>query len=688
MTDSDFDDDDDEAVLQLMRATQRPPEPAVSSSIPLSGAPLAELFRAQGEIAILRAQLESLQKLKAEEAARLNDELGSSRNIAKDQIDALKQSVDKLEDEKRFLRNEVKSLSATKRRKLPPSAPNGTDPVSVPVSVPPTSPAPVSASKAAHEPNIQIQDDWLQLCHHLWHYTINGCDRTSMGILSRVCVPVRVELDSNYCVSPDAPILGQIWDYFVHLNHLRLDGAVLKFCELVLTLVELLLGTYHSGQSDLLVSVPFLLSLLYATVSFKPLAVVESLATSLITRISKMVSRFTFVLQLNDEEEEALLNHENVTYQQRLLENFTLVVGLDLLECLAVTSTQFGPEFVRSIWAQRLFDQDLLHSILPENTERFVATVQINVIFNAVEIIFSSLTENGFSTDNEDSNMTLIRSLIKAFLMDIEVKDDFLFYGLNRFIGNNNDLSVLGGVVPEALPSFLNVSFTSVPCPVQAPERNEKETFRILLNHDCHILSLRIRIATLLEIVIASGMGHLVNLPENIKLIVRVIGFEQNLIMHQPRYQYVYMRLQIIGTLVRILFYIIDEHKNINTLIYPETLYEILVVLMRIAFGSDSLAVDAHKLLTEVRKRGALNLVVFNQACELRSRELAHLSIYDHDAVACGQLADAEADFANGLEFPYDSETIEIAREILGVCLNHDEADNLYYNMTSQRPPI
>lgn len=683
MTDSDFDDDDDEAVLQLMRATQRPPDSTLSASIPPSSAPLGELFRAQGEIAILRAQLESLQKLKAEEAARLHGELDLSRDTAKDQIDALKQSVDKLEDEKRFLRNEVKSLSATKRRKLPSSASNGAENVSVTVSA---SPAPVSTSKVTHESTIQIQDDWLRLYHHLWHYTIIGCDRRSLAILSRISVPVPVEIDSNFVISTDAPILSQIWDHFVQLSHLRLDGAVIKFCELVLALVELLLARYHGGQSDLLVSVPFLLSLLYATVSFKPLAVLEPLATLLIARTSRIVSRFTFVLQLNDEEEEALLNHENVTYQQRLLENFTLIVGLDLLELLAVTSTQFGPDIVRNIWTQQLFDRDLLHSILPENTERFVATVQINVIFNAVEIIFSSLTENGFSTGDEESNLTLVRSLIKAFLMDIEVKEDFLFYGLNRFVGNNNDLSVLGDVVPETLPSFLNVSFISVPCPVQVPKRTEKETFRIYLNHDCHILSLRIRIATLLESVVASGMGHLVNLPENIKLIVRVIGFEQNLIIHQPRYPYVYMRLQIIGTLVRILFYIIDEHKNINSLIYPETLYEILVVLMRIAFGSDSLAVDAHKLLTEIRKRGALNLAVFNRACELRSRELSHLSIYDHAAVASGQLADAEADFANGLEFPYDSETIEIAREILGVCLNHDEADNLYYNMTSQRP--
>lgn len=682
MTDSDFDDDDDEAVLQLMRATQRPQISTPLSSIPPSSAPLAELFRAHGEIAILRAQLESLQKLKAEEAARLNSELGLSRETAKDRIDALKQSVDKLEDEKRFLRNEVNSLSATKRRKIPSSASNGTQHVSVAVSA---TLVPASTSKVIHEPNIQIQDDWLQLCHHLWHYTINGCDRASLDVLSRICVPVTIELNTNFVITSDAPILSQIWDYFLHLNHLRLDGAVLSFCELVLALVELLLARYHDGQSDLLVSVPYLLSLLFATVNFKPLAVTEPLVKNLIAKISRCVGRFTFVLQLNDEEEEALLNHENVTYQQRLLENFTLIVGLDLLECLAGISTQFGPEFVRSIWTQRLFDQDLLHSILPENTERFVATVQINVIFNAVEIFFSSLTENGFSTGDEESNLTLVRSLIKAFLMDIEVKEDFLFYGLNRFIGNNNDFSVFSGITPEKLPSFLNVSFTSVPCPVQAAKRTEKENFVIALNHDCHILSLRIRIATLLESVIACGMGHLVNLPENIKLIVRVIGFEQNLIIHQPRYQYIYMRLQIIGTLVRMLFYIIDEHKSINTLIYPETLYEILVVLMRIAFGSDSLAVDAHKLLSEIRARGALHLTVFNQACELRSRELAHLSIYDTAAVANGELADAEANFANGLEFPYDAETIEIAREMLGVCLNHDEADNLYYNMTSQR---
>lgn len=713
MSDSDFDDDDDEAVLQLMQMTQMPAGPTGTGPEPAQSLTSPQLFRAQGEIAILRAQLEALQKLKSEEASRLNNELYLSRNTAKDQIEALKSSVDKLEDEKRFLRNEVQSLTS-KRRKLPvsgvdvleatnsveldrlllmganshavsrrttecsSSSSSSTKPSGMVNSSGYSTPATIS------EVPIQIQDDWLQLCHHLWQYTINGSDRTSMEFLSRICVPQNVELDANFHIVDNLPLLSQLWDRFILLRHLRLDGVVTKLCEQVLTLVNMLLDLYHGGNSNLLLSVPFLISIVYAAVSYKPLAVTGLLTTKLIRELSQLMRRFTFVLQLNNEEEEALLGHENVTYQQRLLENFTLTVGLDLLECLSVISTLFGAEFVRDLWLNRVFDLDLLHGILPENPERFVATVQINTVFNAVEIYFSSLTEVGFATGNKEHNIALVKSLIKAFLMDIDIKADFSFYGLNRIIGNNNDFKVLSDVVPETLPSFVNTSFTSVPCPVYSTKHTEKEAFEVKLVHDCHLLSLRIRIATLLEGIIVSGMTEVINLKENIKLLVRVIGFEQNLMIHQPRYPYIYMRVQLIGTLVRILYYILDEHKNINTLIYPETLYEILVVLMRIAFGPDSLSIDAHALLVEVRKRGALDLPVFNRECELRSRELAHINRFDNEAVASGEMAEAEADYANGLEFGYDSETIEISREILGICLNHEEADNLYYNMTSQ----
>lgn len=674
MSDSDFDDDDDEAVLQLMRATQSAPKVASNGAIPVvNGALLQDLFRAQGEIAILRAQLESMQRLKAEEAARLNAQLDGSRDSAKDQIDALKLSVDKLEDEKRFLRNEVMSLSATKRRKVSVSEVSAVkrSVVSEPIST---------------EAPIQIKDDWLQLCHHLWHYTINGSDRTSMELLSRVCLRMGLEVGPNIRIEAESLLLDQIWAYFMTLTHLRLDGVVSAFCELVLALVCKLLEGFHGSRLDLLLGVPFLLSLVYAALSFKPLAVSETLASHILVEMGQITQRFVFVLQLNDEEEETLMGHENVTYQQRLLENFTLVVCLDVIEYTMVLSTQFGMGSVRGVWQKRVFDPDLLQKVLPDNTERFVNTFQINVVFNVVEILFLSLSEDGFATGDEDANRGLVKSLIKAFLIDIDIKEDFLFYGLNRMVGNNTNFESFVDIIPHRLPAFLNSSFTSIPCPAKPKPRSEKEAFDILLKHDHHLLSLKIRIATLLESVIVSGMSSIINLRENIKLIVRVMGFEQNLIMQQPRYQYVYMRIQIIAILVRMLYYIIDENKNINTLIYPETLYEILVVLMRIAFGSDSLSLEAHKLLAAVRARGALNIEVFNRHCELRSREIAHLNIYNPQTSSSGELADVEGDFANGLEFPYDSETIEIAREILGVCLNHDEADNLYFNMTSQVP--
>lgn len=682
MSDSDFDDDDDEAVLQLMRATQHVEIPPQNGSLDPQSVTSPELFRAQGEIAILRAQLELLQKLKGDDATRLLGQLLAAKESAKDQIEALRVSVQKLEDEKRFLRNEVKSLSAVKRRKVEPASAE----VAEKSCSSEGAGAKLTPTIGSMGATIQIQDDWLQLSHHLWHYTINGSDRTTMEILLRVCLRETVKVGTDLQFVADAPLLTQVWARFMDLRLLRLDKIVNEFCELVLALVRRLLDGYSSGKLEMLLSVPFLLSLVHGAITFKPLAVTESLAVLLISAMCRIAQKFVFVLQLNDEEEEALLGHENVTYQQRLLENFTLITSMDVLELLTSVFTSFGAAAVRSLWQNQIICPDLLLGIMPENSERFVSKFQINVVFNAVEVLFASVTENGFATGDIKKNKSFISTLIKTFLVDIEMKDDFLFYGLNRVSGNNADFSSVSAIVPSELPSFLNVTYTAVPCPVEPPKRSEKQQFQVLLSHDAHMLSLRIRVATLLESIVVCGMSDLVNLQENVKLMVRVINFEQNLIMQQPRYPYVHMRIEIIAVLVRMFYYLIDEHKNVNTLIYPETLYEILVVLMRIAFGSDSLSADAHRVLAEVRSRGVVNMEVFNRACELRSRELAHINIFDRETTGNGQLADVESDFANGLEFPYDSETIEIAREILAVCLSHDEADNLYYNMTSQGP--
>ncbi|GME97498.1 unnamed protein product [[Candida] boidinii] len=45
------------------------------------------------------------------------------------------------------------------------------------------------------------------------------------------------------------------------------------------------------------------------------------------------------------------------------------------------------------------------------------------------------------------------------------------------------------------------------------------------------------------------------------------------------------------------------------------------------------------------------------------------------------EINNSEIFISNGLEFNYQDETIDMAREILGQCITGDEADLLYYSM-------
>lgn len=681
---SDFEDDDD-MLLELLRTTQHaaPGGPA---------APVAlDLFRAQGEISILRAQLESLRALKSDEVAKLSEELHSARATATDRIAALKQSVDKLEDEKKFLGNEIRSLSAVKKRKLDPEdASTGpeTRQLSEARQLLDTRGAetrgldtrgvePRQEARTRGVAPIHLHDDWSQLCDFLWRYTINGSTRSTMEFLSRICVEEAFQA-GEVKVQAKMPILACVWEYLMAKKDLRLDDLVETFCNDMLAVVKHLLALVDSKRRGAMLAVPFLMSLINASITFKGSAVTKRLVETLVAEVCAILTRFVFALQLDEQQDDEFLMHHDVTYQHRLLENFTLILGFDLLENAVTLSTQFDDAFVAHVWSL-VVDFELLKRILPENSERFISAAQINLVFNFVEMLSASLTATGFATSDRLLDQLIVKSLIKVFLIDITIKEDFCFYGLNRVLGNNHDFDKISQAIPDNTSKLISLAL-----PVETRQQSEKALFHLKSAHDCHLLSLKVRIVTLLEALLMNGNMDLVNLKENIKSIVRIIGFEQNQLIHQPRSKYIFMNLTIVGGFIKILYYIIEEHKNINTLIYPETLHEVFVVLMRIAFGSDSLSTQAHALLSSIRSKGVTDIGIYNKWCEMRSREITHFNLFDSRPNKFVELGNIEGDFANGLEFPYDEETIEIAREILSVCVNHDEADNLYYNMTSE----
>ena len=418
------------------------------------------------------------------------------------------------------------------------------------------------------------------------------------------------------------------------------------------------------------------------SLSFRPAALTKSLIVQILKRVSKITESLLFLLNSNLDEDD-LANYHDVPYQVMVLEKFIFVECLDLMERLVTLTTTFDIEFIKTVWQNRILPQNIITSCLPDNSERFKNTAQINVVFNIVELLVASVTEETFAYNDTNLDEKLILSLLKVFLIDIPIREDFMFYGLNRILGNNCDFLKIDSVIPkdhDHLNNYLIVIPQPIPFDIETPHQ-----FRIDMNHEYHLLILRIKIAELfLSLIITKQTFDFLYNKEHFKSLIRVIGFEQNHIAQSPRSKHVYLRLQLISMLVKIIDYLTQDLRDASELIYSELMYEIFVVFLRIAFGADSLSIDAHKLLVKIRNRpGGKSLTVFNKWCETRARQLNHVSLLNFNVET---VANVESDFANGLEFPYESETVELARNILNRFVDHDEAENLYVNMNAEDP--
>ena len=722
LSDDDFDDDDDEILIALTKAksTQNRPvstpnsidKPTQNNSTQAPNNDIqARLNRSDGEIAILRAQLQQLQNQKQEDLNKLKESHNISKIKNDEQLKALKFTVQKLEDEKKFLNNELRGATALKRRKLPNRADDSLMDIDVaPIletqqtnriryqyeradSVEPeTELRPILPQKI-----IKIQNDASLFTDHIWNHCINGSKRSTLDYLSKIYVDNDI-LIHGFKTHAKMPLSTAITEYLMLKKNLRLDELVAEFTQTLSGLVNILL------EKKLILSIPFLLALIHASLNFRSSAVSQTSIKSLLESICKLALNFTFLLDSSQDEED-FINYHDVPNQVMVLEKFTLVCCLDIVEKLMSLSSLFGASFIETIWKEDYIRVELFRKCLPENTERFKNLAQINLIYNFVEILMSSISETTFAYNNTPNKIldeSIINSLLKVFLIELPVKDDFMFYGLNRMMGNNVDFNKIDAIIPSS-ETLLNHSMISRPCPIPYEYLKEKMVlvrkdanltnkdsqmnqlaFELQSKHECHVLNLRLKVATLLEsFIVTKSSTQIFELKEYIKSIVRTIGFEQVFIMRSPRSKTIYFRIQIIAVLVRILNYISSEVRGLNNLIYPETLYEIFVILLRIAFGSNSLSSEAHSLLLEVRSKHKYDKLVFNDDCERKAREINHLTF--SNLHTDGKLvADIESELANGLEFPYETDTIEVAREILDLCVTHEEADNLYFNMNNE----
>ncbi|KAI5958018.1 LCD1 [Candida theae] len=720
-SDSDFanDDEDDELLQQYLGTTQAPihlsttreddndttsekptsvfqiNQPIASQLLqePIDNEIQAKLFQADGEIATLKAQLISLQNSKRDELNSLRQSYDALKRSKEEEATALREAVLKLEDDRKFLKNELVTTTALKKRKisnnnnnnnnngtqtnLQPKGPNTSTDVDYSVVEESAGTNVTSIPSQTVQRVIRVQHDTSALIDQIWGYFIPGSKRSSIEYLFKICFDFDLETLYRYKLTKKTAIASLISNVLMTLKIARLDELIEKFSLLMLDIIQNAIGQKQP------LPVPFLLSLIHCTISFRPVAVTKTVITTLIQGCSQISLNYMFLLSPSLEEEVDFDNYHDVPDQVIAIERFILICCLDVIEKLTAIGSMHDTRLIRSIWCdQTVFPQSLVSSCLPQNTERFKSVAQINLVFNVVEMLIATITEGTFGFNEATSDFNLIQSLMKIFLLDIPIKDGFRFYGLNRFIGNNCDLNTIDLTVPLQHDN-LNNYLVSIPQPVYKDLESELNFKKLQINHEAHLLNLKIKVCELLQSIIITkqSIDFLMD-KDHFKSFVRVIRLEQTYMANDPRSTMIHSRVHLIGQIVKIMDYLTQDLHEPSDLIYTDTMYEMFVAISRIAFGADSLAMDAQKLLVKIRSQGHYNITVFNRACELRARQLHHLTVGDYSKKGGGkQLASAESDFANGLEFPYESETVELSRDILNRFVNHEEADNLYYNM-------
>ncbi|GMG05653.1 unnamed protein product [[Candida] boidinii] len=213
------------------------------------------------------------------------------------------------------------------------------------------------------------------------------------------------------------------------------------------------------------------------------------------------------------------------------------------------------------------------------------------------------------------------------------------------------------------------------------------------------------------------------------------LGKQQEIIMRSPRCHSISMRMKIIELIVKLTHYLINEQQINNLLpvskLPHDTLREIVIIYLKIS--AISVKNETIEFINEQRQRGfrkfiidenisdyvhdkfgvyesndinEINLSNYLKSLELNKNEEVieideNEDVNDEKGVEeedeedeefydefeddlndyHKEINNSEIFTSNGLEFNYQDETIDMAREILGQCITGDEADLLYYSM-------
>lgn len=666
--------------------TQATPNTTLASAIAVTPEEKRRLFAAEGEVLILRAQLAQLEQQWGAELARLHRELLEALEALSRQVSALKHAVGSLEDEKKILTSELRQAAgrgplpqAKKRRLTLQRAP----------SEPPVSQAPARAASPAvavatapqtvqswsHPLQFALKqsNEGLVLMDYVWQCRIQG-QRRCLAALSHVGVDFHFQ-SHKLEISPQQLVGALLTDWLVSHRHLRLDTLLLSFLGLLVDLVSELIG--HNRY----LAIPFLLVLFQRSVGFRPAALTAPVTLKLAHSLAELVVLQLPRLDITSNPDD-VVNYVDRPAHAVILEKTVVLALVDCLEAVVVLAAQLGPDFQRRLWSPLGLGIALFKRCLPAHDERLQKT-HMAVLQAHVNMVHLSITALTFAF-NDESSADIVCALFRALVVDVALRDvSTSICSPEQPTGwAGSDLEharFIDRLVPvdkDALGNSVVVYAQPPPTPPVPPTTPETTA-----SDDIRQISLRLSVLKVLDTLAAEHelaewmlSTSKFSVRENFQAVVRLLEFEQMGVAKLPRSPYVHLRLELIGRAVAVIHALMTHIPVPAELMFNETLAELTVALARIAFAHDALAQKAAPLVKALRELGYTG-PIFNPSVESQAREAGHVDWGD------SRVADLEIAAANGLEFAYDSDTVDLAREILEQVVTTDEIDNLFYCM-------
>lgn len=435
-----------------------------------------ELTRALGESSMLRDKLKLLQAQIEQERSKSNYRVNEVKEEFDKEIQKLRQQLQSLEDEKKFLVLESRGINAVNQRikTSPPEAfsrvssqhraLNTPDSSHIQEHIPKKRKTEISTQPSiVLNPNRVIKDEVSAFFDCLYVHRIVGVELSTIEILN--CIKFDHIDEFNYKllkINKDTSIGSGIVDFLQSCKkNMKLNELVDSVLEHLATLIKAII----INDQELNFSVPFLVALMVQTILFRPSAVGVNSLKDLFIFTCDLIRKFQIVLKKPLHKSPLEVDLGPQIFQYELIDNLILVYSFDLLES---TTKVIRIQQLSETLYMEFFDESLMKSL--EAVYKLSLTISfkpvINVIYSMVAV-FVTIT-NIMNNDNLSKPfgsskwwsdlLTRLYQLLGKRILNFHVFDDtntnnmhidrfFDFYSLLRNMGTNSVSPLLAQLV-------------------------------------------------------------------------------------------------------------------------------------------------------------------------------------------------------------------------------------------------